>query len=846
MGYKCAVVGCRTGYEGGEKQSTFFFPTDLNLKEKWIKFVNRKEWSPTKYSVICAKHFDKELIKEGKKSKLRWELQPVPTIHDDPSMCVVPPIPRKPPKERNIYPDEFSDFKLNDAIDNFNTISEDFCPKDFTFFKEEKFILMYRLRIDEKTKIPLIHESILVDDSLHVSLSYLGYHVPLPDWFRSVHDCKLSKKSVLENFPRYLRSKGEEMNPILKELGDIQHYKPQGRPPYSSELIRYALLLRYTSYQSYKLLLEKLPLPSISLLKKLQKGDVDVLKCAEILLENGRICSDCVLMVDEMYLKKSSQYHGGNYVGEDENGDLYKGIVVFMIVGLMKSIPYVVKSCPVVSISGEWLSGEIDLCIFNLQKSGFKVRAVVSDNHSSNVNAFADLKKQYGEENSLFINHPAYGSSLKTYLLYDMVHIIKNVRNNLLNSKKFVFPPFKFDSFGDKISVRDGYISWSMFHKLYENDLKLEANLKKAHKITFQVTHPGNNKQNVSHALAIFHETTSAAILSHYPERDDAAAFLQLFDKLFLVCNSKQQFHSANRLGNAAISGDKKPEFLTAVANWVELWSSCPYFTLSPQTSKAIITSLKCQAMLIEDLLSEGYKYVITSRFQSDPLERHFSKYRQMNGGNFLVSLREVNNSEKILKIRSLIKEDIDIFGENVFSQTNEERKEEFRDKLLSMYVDIMESQLSEESYQVAYTIAGYVAKRICEKVDCQLCKNKLISSGNDYGTEFLDILTRGGLTYPSQSLADFVAQGFSSLDIASPLIIQYASYLPTKMLSEEILDSLAEHVYFSCEEHAKKVKRIAISIIVNVFFNNKQKIATDNVRKQQVIGFKARQRSKR
>ena len=40
-----------------------------------------------------------------------------------------------------------------------------------------------------------------------------------------------------------------------------------------------------------------------------------------------------------------------------------------------------------------------------------------------------------------------------------------------------------------------------MFYKLYENDLKLEENLKKAHKISFQVTHPGNNKQNVSIAL---------------------------------------------------------------------------------------------------------------------------------------------------------------------------------------------------------------------------------------------------------------------------------------------------------------------------------------------------------
>ena len=46
-----------------------------------------------------------------------------------------------------------------------------------------------------------------------------------------------------------------------------------------------------------------------------------------------------VLMVDEMYLKKSSQYHGGDYVGEDDNGKLYTGIVVFMIVGVKDSVP---------------------------------------------------------------------------------------------------------------------------------------------------------------------------------------------------------------------------------------------------------------------------------------------------------------------------------------------------------------------------------------------------------------------------------------------------------------------------------------------------------------------------
>ena len=73
-----------------------------------------------------------------------------------------------------------------------------------------------------------------------------------------------------------------------------------------------------------------------------------------------------------------------------------------------------------------------------------------------------------------------------------------------------------------------------------------------------------------------------------------------------------------------------------------------------------------------------------------------------------------------------------------------------------------------------------------------------------------------GGLTYPSQDLADFIAHGFSSLDIASPLITQYASFISTKCLSKETLDNLADQVYFSCEKHlSKNVKRIAISIIV-------------------------------
>ena len=114
--------------------------------------------------------------------------------------------------------------------------------QDLHLFKKKTVSSMFRLEIEPKSNVPVVKESISIDKHLHVSLSYYGFHVPLPDWFRAVHNCKLSKKSVLENFPPYIRSRGEQMNPILKEINEMQLYKAKGRPQFSSQMIRYAFL----------------------------------------------------------------------------------------------------------------------------------------------------------------------------------------------------------------------------------------------------------------------------------------------------------------------------------------------------------------------------------------------------------------------------------------------------------------------------------------------------------------------------------------------------------------------------------------------------------------------------
>ena len=139
-----------------------------------------------------------------------------------------------------------------------------------------------------------------------------------------------------------------------------------------------------------------------------------------------------------------------------------------MIVGIKENVrtdgkvflPFVIKGIPETKIEGKWLANELDESIKSLHNIGFNIRAVISDNHSTNVSAFAHLIKNFGFNKEVHgIKHPSK-PELCIYLFYDSVHLIKNIRNNLLNYRRFIFPSFSFDQFYDKISVPASEISW--------------------------------------------------------------------------------------------------------------------------------------------------------------------------------------------------------------------------------------------------------------------------------------------------------------------------------------------------------------------------------------------------
>ena len=147
-----------------------------------------------------------------------------------------------------------------------------------------------------------------------------------------------------------------------------------------------------------------------------------------------------------MYLQKEVQFQQGKLIGCDDNGDLFQGIVTFMIVGVWKNVPFVVKAVPESKIEEKWLSGQIIESIQSLHEIGFHGQAAISDNHSATCppsTATNGILSNYGSESheNVIAHHSTSG---RRNLFYDSVHPLKNVQNNPLNSRRSIFLNFIF------------------------------------------------------------------------------------------------------------------------------------------------------------------------------------------------------------------------------------------------------------------------------------------------------------------------------------------------------------------------------------------------------------------
>ena len=88
---------------------------------------------------------------------------------------------------------------------------------------------------------------------------------------------------------------------------------------------------------------------------------------------------------------------------------------VFKILGIKKNVQVVVRTVPENKVNGDWISDELFECLKYLLSCRFKIRGIISDNHSSNVAAFRILLNKVPGDTKQVIVFPCTDFKTNTF-----------------------------------------------------------------------------------------------------------------------------------------------------------------------------------------------------------------------------------------------------------------------------------------------------------------------------------------------------------------------------------------------------------------------------------------------
>ena len=118
------------------------------------------------------------------------------------------------------------------------------------------------------------------------------------------------------------------------------------------------------------------------------------------------------------------QYHGGKIFGKAENdSNLFAETMLGLMISSLHGGPkFLLKIIPVAKLNAEFLREKVYETMYNIEAAYSKVKAIISDGNRINQFFFLNNLQQYKESIGCQLLEPIN-------LLYDYVHLIKNIRN---------------------------------------------------------------------------------------------------------------------------------------------------------------------------------------------------------------------------------------------------------------------------------------------------------------------------------------------------------------------------------------------------------------------------------
>jgi hypothetical protein len=399
---------------------------------------------------------------------------------------------------------------------------------------------------------------------------------------------------------------------------------------WSVKLKLFCLQLHFKSPAAYKFLMHSFMMPSVSTLYRFVNDTVGRMQPgfnenmfrvvglrAKSLAHHDR---QCALIFYEVSLKCQLVYDKNidRIIGYTDDGKLATHALVFMVRGLhdkwKQAAAFFFTHC---TVSADLLSTLVPVCVEKLRDVGLYVRCVVCDQGPTNI---AALRKLGFSESTPKITLPTVSPPI--YVIFDVPHLIKNVRNNLQRHNV---------KFGDDVAC------WTDINRFYDID-KAQA-IRSAPRLTdghINVSHA--KKMRVRLAAQILSHSVAAGINMQVSTKQlpvaalGTATFVENMDAVFDLLNSRQLV--GDRPSRCAItSHNNNLNRLMELKSWVSKWH---FEGVRSQSSikchMGLQTSISSIVSLSQELLSEGFKFVCTSRFNQDCLENFFASIRSKHG----------------------------------------------------------------------------------------------------------------------------------------------------------------------------------------------------------------------
>lgn len=562
---------------------------------------------------------------------------------------------------------------------------------------------------------------------------------------------------------------------------------------YSSDILACGSMWKATSPALYNQILREglLTLPTVSWLKKLTEsmpmsfGLTDGIK-SYLKLRIKNLSSrerKVILAFDEIYVNQQVEFCGGRFFGlqtenhanEDPTKNPCKTVLCFHISSLFSPFEDIVAQYPVMNLDSSVLKSCYNSVMEALHEVGFEVLILSSDNATPNRKFFIELCDGVIKES---IPHP-HLQGKRLFLLFDPVHGFKNMYNNFESRERFVCPDF--NDFSKVI-----FPTFKHVRELFE--LELGKPVKMAHKLKKKAMCPkAIEKTNVMLAQSIFDDSTINAMEFYIQNLDkpwsDTLSFLKVVNRWWKIVNTKNPFlHIKTRDDTRApirSEDDENLKFLSRFHNWLVHWDEKlgqgkqrPGFT--PPTMMAMISSTKTLQEFAKNMLCEGVEFVLLGKCQSDKLESRFGWFRQLSGANYYISCRQLLESDKLIKVKSLVKfshmnlRDV----KKVFETITAREKENIEGAALELAATVCLTPSNHlqslEDDNVLFYVAGYLARSLAKRTTCTSCselvtqgketlvpvfENEDNESGNSDREKFLIQVNRGGLSRPTDLL---------------------------------------------------------------------------------------------